>query len=151
MTTLITELTAGMISELQGQSIVILNVVNKENGDIFSTALSWVYAVGPQTIRFAIDAKSDFVRILKEDPKLVLNFFSHETVYSIKGTAVVKVSKTEDITLKMALLEVEIQEIRDIIFYGGKMVTLPTFVKTYKAELIKKLDDEMKNALINLA
>ncbi|MDT3428228.1 hypothetical protein J2Z22_003819 [Paenibacillus forsythiae] len=151
MTTLTTELTAGMISELQGQSIVILNVLNKESGDIFSTALSWVYAVGPRTIRFAIDAKSDFVRILKEDPRLVLNFFSHETVYSIKGIAVVKVSKTEELTLKMALLEVEIQEIRDIIFYGGKMVTLPTFVKTYKAELIKKLDNEMKNALISLA
>ncbi|AJY74536.1 pyridoxamine 5'-phosphate oxidase family protein [Paenibacillus beijingensis] len=151
MSKLTTELTAGMRSELQGQNIVLLNVVNKENGDLFSTALSWVYAVGPKTVRFAIDAKSDFVRILKEDPKLVLNFISHETVYSIKGNAVVKVAKTEDLTLKMALLEVDVKEIRDIIFYGGKIVAQPAFVKTYKAELIKKLDDEMKNALINLA
>ncbi|NHN33428.1 pyridoxamine 5'-phosphate oxidase family protein [Paenibacillus agricola] len=147
----ITELSTEMMEQLQGQNIVFINVVDKESGDIYSTVLSWVYAVSPKAIRFAIDAKSDFVRILLDDPRLVLNFVSKETVYSVKGKAAVKVARTEELTLKMALLEVDVEEVRDIIFYGGKIETQPKFVKTYKVELIKKLDDEMKNALLNLS
>lgn len=150
MSKVITELSAEMIEQLQGQNIVLLNVVNKETGDIYSTALSWVYAIDPGTIRFAIDAKSDFVRIVQEDPRVLLNFVCGETVYSVKGAAAVKVTRTEELTLKMALLEVQVQEIRDIIFYGGKIVAQPAFVKTYNADLIKKLDDEMKSALTSL-
>lgn len=150
MSKVITELSAEMIEQLQGQNIVLLNVVNKETGDIYSTALSWVYAMDSGTIRFAIDSKSDFVRIVNEDPRVLLNFVCGETVYSVKGAADVKVARTEELTLKMALIEVQVQEIRDIIFYGGKIVTQPAFVKTYNADLIKKLDDEMKQALTNL-
>ncbi|WP_079913745.1 pyridoxamine 5'-phosphate oxidase family protein [Paenibacillus sp. 32352] len=150
MSKVITELSAEMIEQLQGQTIVLLNVVNKETGDIYSTALSWVYATDSGTIRFAIDAKSDFVRIVQEDPRVLLNFVSKETVYSVKGAASVKVARTEELTLKMALIEVQVQEIRDIIFYGGKIVAQPAFVKTYNADLIKKLDDEMKQALTSL-
>jgi flavin reductase (DIM6/NTAB) family NADH-FMN oxidoreductase RutF len=146
----ITELSSEMIQQLQGQNIVFLNVVDKASGDIYSTALSWVYALNPTAIRFAIDAKSDFVRIVQEDPRVLLNFVSQDTVLSVKGKGVVKVSKTEELTLKMALIEVQVDEIRDIMFYGGKIVTQPAFVKTYNADLIKKLDNEMKSALTEL-
>ncbi|KIL41981.1 hypothetical protein SD70_03730 [Gordoniibacillus kamchatkensis] len=150
MSKVINELSPEMAEQLQGQSIVFVNVVNKETGDIYSTVLSWVYAVSPTAIRFAIDAKSDFVRILQQDPRLVMNFIAQETVFSVKGQAAVKVAQTEGLTLKMALIEVTVEEIRDIMFYGGKIVTQPAFVKTYKEDLIKKLDDEMRNALKNL-
>ncbi|HEY1215659.1 MAG TPA: hypothetical protein VGE93_18660 [Bryobacteraceae bacterium] len=151
MAKVLTELTPAMAEQLQGKSMVYLNVVNRETGDIYSTVLSWVYAVSPKAIRFAIDAKSDFVRILQQDPRLVLNFIAEETVFSVKGSAAVKVAQTEGLTLKMALLEVEAEEIRDIMFYGGKIVTQPAFVKTYKEDLIKKLDDEMRTALKGLS
>lgn len=150
MSKVITELSSEMIQQLQGQNIVFLNVVDKASGDIYSTALSWVYALNPTAIRFAIDAKSDFVRIVQEDPRVLLNFVSQDTVLSVKGKGVVKVSKTEELTLKMALIEVQVDEIRDIMFYGGKIVTQPAFVKTYNADLIKKLDNEMKSALTEL-
>jgi len=127
--------------------MVYLNLVNRVTGDIYSTVLSWVYAISPKVIRFAIDAKSDFVQILQQDSRLVLNFIAGETVFSIKGNAAVKVAQTEGLTLKMALIEVEVEEIRDIMFYGGKIVTQPAFIKTYKEDLIKKLDDEMRTAL----
>lgn len=145
------ELSTEMMEQLQGQNLVFLNVVNKQTGDIYSTVLSWVYAVNPTAIRFAIDAKSDFVRILQDDPRLVMNFIAAETIYSVKGKAAVKVAQTEGLTLKMALLEVQVEEIRDIMFYGGKIVTQPAFVKTYKEDLIKKLDDEMRTALKSLS
>lgn len=151
MTKVLTELTQTMAEQLQGKSMVHLNVVNRETGDIYSTVLSWVYAISPKVIHFAIDAKSDFVQILQQDSRLVLNFIADETVFSIKGNAAVKVAQTEGLTLKMALLEVEVEEIRNIMFYGGKIVTQPAFVKTYKEDLIKKLDDEMRTALKGLS
>ncbi|SCW33492.1 hypothetical protein SAMN04487970_100393 [Paenibacillus tianmuensis] len=150
MSKVIAELSPEMVQQLQGQNIVFLNIVNRETGDIYSTCLSWVYAVSPTAIRFAIDAKSDFVQILQQDPRLIMNFIVQETVFSVKGKAAVKVAKTEGLTLKMALIEVTVEEIRDIMFYGGKIVTQPAFVKTYKEDLIKKLDDEMRTALNSL-
>lgn len=145
------ELPEDIAEQLQGQTIVILNVVARESGDIYSTALSWAYAVSRKAIRFAIDAKSDVVGMIKEDPRVVLTFASGESVYAVKGAGVVKIDKTEGLTLKMALIEVSVQEVRDIMFYGGKIVTPLAFVKTYNAELVRKLDDEMKQALISLS
>jgi hypothetical protein len=141
------ELSQDMVSLIQGSTIVLLNVVHKESEKVYTTALSWVYAVNEKTIRFAIDAKSEYVKILENDPNLVLNFIGLESVYSVVGKAAVKIRQTEGTTLKLAILEVDVQEVRDIIFYGGKIVTEPSFIKTYNDELVKKLDQEVKNVI----
>lgn len=150
MSKVLTELTPEMVEALQGKSIVLLNVVEKESGGIYSTALSWVFAVNATTIRFAIDAKSDFIKIIEQDPAVLMNFVAQESVFSVTGKASVKVAKTEELTLKLALLEVEVEGIRDIIFYGGKITTNPEFIKTYNADLAKKLDNEVKEAIYNV-
>ncbi|TCZ67579.1 hypothetical protein E0485_24910 [Paenibacillus albiflavus] len=149
MSKVLTELTPEMMSVLQGQAIVLLNVVHKPSNTIYSTALSWVYAEDATKIRFAIDSKSDFITIIEEDPKLVMNFIALESVYSVVGTANVVVKETEDTTLKLTIVEVQIDQIRDIMFYGGKVTTNPEFIKTYKPELVVKLDEEAKQAVLS--
>ncbi|MET3289080.1 UNVERIFIED_CONTAM: hypothetical protein ABID98_001650 [Brevibacillus sp. OAP136] len=106
-----------------------------------------MYAITEKTVRFAIDAKSEFVSMLENDPNLVLTFIGVESVYSINGKATVKSRQTEGTTLKLAVLEVDVEEVRDIMFYGGKVVTEPAFIKTYNAELAKKLDQEVKDVI----
>ncbi|WNC15131.1 hypothetical protein [Brevibacillus brevis] len=140
-------LSQDMVSLIQGSTIVLLNVVHRESERVYTTALSWVYAINERKIRFAIDAKSEFVSILERNPELVLAFIGLESVYSIVGKAAIKMRQTEGTTLKLAILEVDVQEVRDIIFYGGKVVTEPSFVKTYNAELAKKLDQEVKDII----
>lgn len=140
-------LSQDMVSLIQGSTIVLLNVVHRESERVYTTALSWVYAINERKIRFAIDAKSEFVSILERNPELVLAFIGLESVYSIVGKAAIKIRQTEGTTLKLAILEVDVQEVRDIIFYGGKVVTEPSFVKTYNAELAKKLDQEVKDII----
>lgn len=140
-------LSQDMVSLIQGSTIVLLNVVHRESERVYTTALSWVYAINERKIRFAIDAKSEFVSILEGNPELVLAFIGLESVYSIVGKAAIKIRQTEGTTLKLAILEVDVQEVRDIIFYGGKVVTEPSFVKTYNAELAKKLDQEVKDII----
>jgi hypothetical protein len=143
------ELSPDMISLIQGNTIVLLNIVHKENERVYTTALSWVYAMNGKTIRFAIDAKSEFVKILENDPDLVLNFIGHESVYSVIGKATIKTRQTKGTTLKLAVLEVDVEEVRDIMFYGGKIVTEPSFIKTYNAELAVKLDREVKEVIFS--
>lgn len=150
MSKVVTELTPELVEALQGQTVVLLNVVEKESGAIYSTALSWVFAVNATTVRFAIDAKSDFIKIIEQDPSVLMNFVAQESVFSLTGKAAVKVAKTEELTLKLALVEVEVEGIRDIIFYGGKITTQPAFVKTYNADLAKKLDNEVKEAIYSI-
>ena len=50
----------------------------------------------------------------------------------------------------MSIIEVEVEEIRDITFYGAKIIQKPKFIKTYKEALIKKLDQEIKEAVFNV-
>lgn len=145
-----TQLTAEMVNYLQGNTVVFLSAVEPESRNIYTTALSWVYAVDEKTIRFAIDSKSDFIAIIDQDPRVVLNFFGLESSFSISGEAKVKVRKTEELTLKLALVEIEVKELRNIMFYGGKIVQDPAFVKTYNADLAKKLDTEVHEALLQL-
>lgn len=144
------QLSAEMIDYLQGGTVVTLSAVEPTSKSIYSTALSWVYAIDAKTIRFAIDSKSDFITIIDSDPRVVLTFIGLESAYSVNGKAVVKIRKTEELTLKLALVEVEVEEVRDIMFYGGKITQDPAFVKTYNADLIVKLDNEVKGALTNL-
>jgi hypothetical protein len=144
------ELSTEMIGYLQGNTVVFLNAVEPTSKSIYSTALSWVYAFDAKTIRFAIDSKSEFVTIIENDPRVTLNFIGLESSFAISGQAAVKVRKAEDLTIKLALIEVTVEDVRDIMFYGGKITQDPAFTKTYNADLIKKLDDEVKGALSSL-
>lgn len=142
------ELSPQMAEELQGQSIVFVNARNRESDEPYSAALSWVYATGPETIRFAVDAGSELIRLLGADPGLVLNYIGSGGAWAIKGRAALVAARAPGLTLKMALLEVEVEEVRNVLFYGGKIVRTPAFVKTYRDDLVRKLDEEMKTALL---
>ena len=141
------ELTKEMVDALQGKTLVLLQAVDPASLDIYSTALSWVYARDTQTIHFAIDYKSPFLQIVKQNPKVALHFIGLESAYRIAGQASILTEKAEDISIHLALVKVSVTEVRDIMFYGGKVVTDPAFVKTYKPSLIEKLDREVEQAL----
>ncbi|WP_126425435.1 pyridoxamine 5'-phosphate oxidase family protein [Brevibacillus marinus] len=144
------QLSPELVEKLQGQTVVYVSVVHPESRRIYTAALSWVFATGDKTIRFAVDSKSEMITILESDPNITLSFIGGESAYAVSGQASIKVRKTEGLTLKMALIEVAVQEVRNIMFYGGKIVQEPVFIKSYNADLAKKLDNEIKEALYAL-
>lgn len=146
-----TELSPALVNHLQGKSIVFLQAAEPESLSIYSTALSWVYATHPTSIYFAIDSKSAFLKILEQNPRVTLNTIGCETAYAIAGKAKVKEEKAEGISIHLALIEVEVEEVRDVMFFGGKVVTEPEFIKTYDQKLIDKLDREVHQAVMCLA
>lgn len=145
------ELSSSLVDHLQGKSIVFLQATDPESLSIYSTALSWVYAVHPTSIYFAIDSKSAFLKILEQNPQVTLNTIACETAYAINGKAKVKEKKAEGISIHLALIEVEVEAVRDVMFFGGKVVTEPEFIKTYDQKLIDKLDHEVSQAVTRLA
>ncbi|MED1470546.1 hypothetical protein [Bacillus salipaludis] len=134
---------------LQGQTLVFCHVYSKSLGKILSSALSWVFAIDSKTIRFAVDCKSKIVEAVRDQSEVTLSFIGGESVYSVSGCANVKIEKTDDITLKMSIIELAVGEIRDITFYGAQITQKPQFIKTYKEALIKKLDQEIKEAVFS--
>ncbi|MDQ0972497.1 hypothetical protein QFZ31_002375 [Neobacillus niacini] len=150
MKTVESALSQEMEELLQGQTLVFCHTYSKSLGKVISTALSWVFAIDSKTVRFAVDCKSKIVEAVNDDSEITLSFIEHESVYSISGPARVRVEKTQDMTLKMAIIEIEVQDLRDITFYGAQITQKPQFIKTYKESLIKKLDNEVKEAVFNL-
>ncbi len=144
------KLSPEMVSLLQGKTLVLIQVFDRSTEKNISSALSWVFAINENTIRFAVDHKSYLLEILESNPSITLNFIGLESVYSVAGNAAIKVRKTEGLTLKLALVEVQVEEVRDINFYGSKIVQNPEFIKTYNEDLVIKLDKEVHNALISL-
>jgi hypothetical protein len=150
MKTVESALSQEMEDLLQGQTLVFCHTYSKSLGKVIATALSWVFAIDSKTVRFAVDCKSKIVEAVNDDSEITLSFIEHESVYSISGPARVRVEKTQDMTLKMAIIEIEVQDLRDITFYGAQITQQPKFIKTYKESLIKKLDNEVKEAVFNL-
>jgi len=144
------QLSPEMVHLLQGKTLVLIQAFDKSIQKNISSALSWVFAINEKTIRFAIDHKSYLLEILESNPNILLNFIGLESVYAVAGHASIKVRKTEGLTLKLAFVEVEVEEVRDINFYGSKIVQNPAFIKTYNEDLAIKLDKEVHDALVSL-
>jgi hypothetical protein len=78
---------------------------------------------------------------------VVLNLIANESTYSIQGQASVKAERLEEVPLKLALIEIQISEVRDVMFYGSKIVTEPKYDKTYDKNAAARLDKQVMDAM----
>jgi flavin reductase (DIM6/NTAB) family NADH-FMN oxidoreductase RutF len=140
-------LTDNLLHALQEERIVTVATIDFEKGSPNVSAISWVYAISPTMIRFAVDQRSRIVENLRHNPSIVLNVMANESVYSISGTTEIKADRIEGIPLKLALLEVTIEEVRDVMFYGSKLSVEPKYEKTYDPRAAEKLDNQVLTAM----
>jgi hypothetical protein len=143
-------LSTEMVELLQGKTLVMLHVFDPKLERVISSAMSWVYAIDEKTIRLAVDHKSRLVELGESNAEMVLTVIGMTKVYSIFGESKVRSKLAEDMTLKMAIIEVSVDEIRDITFYGAEITQNPLFRKTYNEKLVKKLDDEVEKVIVNV-
>lgn len=141
------ELTKELQNELSTFHLFVLATKDFENETINTNALSWVIAINERTLRFAVDKRSRIIQNLIKSPSITLTLFAKETVYSIVGNAKIVKEYLEDVPLKLSLVEVEIEAVRDVMFYGSKVVVEPKSEKTYDARAAEKLDVQVKYAM----
>ncbi|MBB6443699.1 pyridoxamine 5'-phosphate oxidase family protein [Bacillus benzoevorans] len=136
-----------LVDYLQKERLVLLSTIDYETGAPNVSAISWVYAQSEQTILFSVDNRSRIVENIKHNAKIVLNLMANESTYSISGEAKIIQEKLEDVPLKLALIKLDIQEVRDVMFYGSKITVLPEYDKTYDLNAAKKLDNQVMQAM----
>lgn len=132
---------------LQKERFVTIATIDHETGSPNVSAISWVFAPNRDRIFLAIDQRSRIVENIKQHPAIVLNMIANESTYSINGNGHLKEEILEDIPLKLALIELSISEVRDVMFYGSKIATEPHYVKTYDEKAAAKLDKQVLDAM----
>ena len=136
-----------LFKQLQSEAFVLLNTIDAESGGPSSSAISWVYAVDPKTIRFSVDARSRIVQNVKQNPPVSLVYFGNGTVNAIYGKAEIVTEALEEVPFKLTCIDVKIEAVRDAMFYGGRIITEPEFEKTYDKRAAKKLDKQVFAAM----
>lgn len=143
------ELTPELFECLQKESFVLLSTIDHEKEGPYVSAISWVFAKNKNTIYFAVDNRSRIVKNILANPKTVMNVIAGESTYSIAGNSKVVQERMEGIPLKLALIQLDISDVKDVMFYGSKISVSPQYEKTYDLEAAKKLDNQVMNGLKN--
>ncbi|HYK71877.1 MAG TPA: pyridoxamine 5'-phosphate oxidase family protein [Pseudoneobacillus sp.] len=138
-----------LMEELQKERFVTLATIDFETGSPNVSAISWVLAKDEETIYFAVDNRSRIVQNINHNSNVVINLIANESTYSISGSAVVKQEKLNDVPLKLALVEIKINEVRDVMFYGSKITAEPQYDKTYDKDAAARLDKQVMDAMRN--
>jgi uncharacterized pyridoxamine 5'-phosphate oxidase family protein len=136
-----------LFDELQKERFVTIATVDFETGGPNVSAISWVFAKDEETIYFAVDNKSRIIQNITNNNKVVINLIANESTYSIQGEAMLKEERLHDVPLKLALLKIRILEVRDVMFYGSKIVAEPQYDKTYDKNAAARLDKQVMEAM----
>lgn len=136
-----------LLDELQRERFVTLATVDYETGGPNVSAISWIFAKDEKTILFAVDSRSRIVQNIQENQLVVLNVIANESTYSISGEAELIVEKMEGVPLKLSLLMIKVNEVRDVMFYGSKIIVEPQYDKTYDLQAAKRLDQQVMDTM----
>ncbi|GAA4715375.1 pyridoxamine 5'-phosphate oxidase family protein [Brevibacillus fulvus] len=132
---------------LQKERFMTLGTIDHESGAPSLSSLSWVYAPTQEKIRFAVDNRSRIITNINQNPQVVLHLIGAGSSYAINGTAKLAVERLEEIPLKLAMVEITIESVRDVMFYGSRISVEPQYEKTYNKAAAEKLDTQVMEAL----
>lgn len=147
MSEIITSLDEKLFSELQNEKLVLLHTIDSDTGSPTSSAISWVYAPNVETVRFAVDQRSRLVANVKANAKVSLTIFANNTVNIVYGQALVVTDALEEVPFKLTCVDIQIESVRDGMFYGSRISVEPAYEKTYDKRAAEKLDSEVFAAM----
>lgn len=132
---------------LQQEKLILLSTSDADSGAPHTGAISWMYAPEPGRLRFAVDLKSVILTNVKAQPKVTATFFGAGKVNVIYGSARVIQEPLGEVPLKLACIDVDIESVRDGLFYGSRITVEPEYEKTYDERAARKLDDQVFTAM----
>lgn len=142
-----TQLIPVLFEALQNDRFVTVATIDHETNGPMIHAISWIYAVDESTLRFAVTSRSRMIENLERNTAISINLIANESTYTITGQSQVLTKQASSVPLKVSIVEVHIEEIRDVMFYGSKMVSEPAYEKTYDIVAAEKLDRQVMDAL----
>ncbi|WP_342754411.1 pyridoxamine 5'-phosphate oxidase family protein [Bacillus sp. PK3_68] len=142
-----TYLIPALFEALQEDRLVTIATIDEESGHPAVHAISWIRALDEHTLRIAVHSHSRMVRNLKHHPAVAIHLLANESAYAISGTGKILTEKAAGIPVQTAIIEISVSEIRDVMFYGSKVISEPRHEKTYDEQAAKKLDNQVLEAL----
>mgnify|MGYP000870665843 CR=1 FL=1 len=147
MAEVVTQLSPEMMSHLSSEKLVMLTTIDAESGGPVTNAISWVYAPDERTVRFAVDARSRIAGNVRANPKVNVATFVDGTVRTVCGAAKIVQEKMEGVPFALVCIDIEVEAVRDAMFYGAKITVEPEYEKTYDKRAAEKLDNQVFHAM----
>ncbi|MBM7653607.1 pyridoxamine 5'-phosphate oxidase [Neobacillus cucumis] len=146
MTKTLDRLSPALASSLQGEKMVSLITVDAETKLPQLSVVSWVNANSEGTqIKIALGSKASSITNIQSNPTVIVGMIGDGSCYSVRGKATV--SEVIEKTMKFCVVTIDVEEVENVMFYGGKVTVEPEYEKTYNPELAKKLDTEVYELL----
>lgn len=142
-----TSLSQPIMDTLQQETFVVLNTIDSETGNITANAISWITAMSPEKLRIAIDRRSRLINNIQANERVTVSLFSAGSFYSIQGRAKIVQEQMDEVAIKLACIEVEIDAVWDSMFYGSRITAPPEYERTYDQRAADKLDAQVFAAL----
>ncbi len=132
-----------LFSSMQSELFLVLHTIDCETGAPSVNAISWVYAKEPAKIRFAVDARSRILTNIRQHDQASFTYIGQGTVYAISGKAKVVTEELPGIPFKLVCIDVDIDFVREAMFYGAKITNEIQYEKTYDKRAAEKLDQQV--------
>jgi hypothetical protein len=146
MTKTLDRLSPELASSLQGEKMVSLITVDAKTKLPQLSVVSWVNANPEGTqIKVALGHKASSITNILNNPTVIVGMIAEGSCYSVRGRAAV--SEVIEKTMKVCVVTIDVEEVENVMFYGGKVTVEPEYEKTYNPELAKKLDTEVYELL----
>ncbi len=143
----VTVLTDPLLHSLQQEKLILLSTIDLETGSPTMNAISWIYPVDSETLRFAVDQRSRLIANMQNNALVTLTLIGSGSVHAIYGHAQVAADTLEGVPFKLTCFEVKITAVRDAMFYGARISVEPEFEKTYDKRAAEKLDNQVFAAM----
>lgn len=143
----LSELPPELVSFLQGNRLALLVTADAEGGPANVHAVSWVVASDPRTVRLAADTRSRLVRNIRADGHVVLVVPGAKGCWSITCRAELELDNLSGTPLKLARFRLEVQVVRDVMFFGAELTRAPEYGVSYNPEAAARLDEQVYAAL----
>lgn len=140
-------LTEALYTQLQKENFVLLHTVDDQSKGPTSSAISWIYAVDSTKLRFALDGRSRLISNLKAHPEVSVTLFSGGSVHAVYGQARVITEHLEEVPFPLACVDIQIDAVRDAMFYGARLSVQPEYEKTYDKRAADRLDNQVFDAM----
>jgi hypothetical protein len=147
MSEIVTVLSPKLISQLQQESLVLLSTIDSEFGGPVTNAISWVYAPDEKTVRFAVDGRSRIVANVRANGLANVSLFADGSVHAVYGKARVVKDALEEVPFALVCIDIEVEAVRDAMFYGARISVEPEYEKTYDKRAAEKLDNQVFAAM----
>lgn len=143
------ELSQEQIDFMNDKPLILLSTIDAESNTPNTSAISWVKAHTPTTIRFAVTNNSRTAANVKANPRVSLTMIALGTVYSIVGEAHILEDKIEGIAMPLSKIEVRIEVVFESMFWGAAITQNPAYEKTMNIDKAIALDNQVFAALLS--